>query len=91
VVCSPQQRATRQTPRPHLADALRRFEALGYPYWLACVQADLGEWLVSQGRSAESQPLLTAAARTSAALTAMPQLERFNRAIERANITADSA
>lgn len=74
----------------HFSDAIAQFQALEYPYWVAWAHADLGEYLVSRGRSAEARPVLTSAARTSSSLTALPQLDRINRALDRAGVAAES-
>ncbi|MGH8893227.1 MAG: hypothetical protein ACRDWY_07975, partial [Actinomycetes bacterium] len=39
--------------------AVAAFSALGYPYWLARAQIDLGHWLANRGRDAEAGPLLS--------------------------------
>ena len=61
------------------ADALRE---LGYLYWLARAQADLGRWLAGEGRSAEAEPMLSEAHEVLTELGALPDLERL-RQLER--------
>lgn len=60
-----------------LRHAVDAFRELGYPYWLARVQSDLGSWLVDQGRADEAEPLLTEAAETFTRLGALPDLDRL--------------
>ena len=60
-----------------LAEAIRQFAALGYPYWVAVTQTDLAEWLIAQGRGVEAESLLEIAAETMRSLGAQPGLERI--------------
>ncbi|MBA2532211.1 MAG: AAA family ATPase [Nocardioidaceae bacterium] len=60
-----------------LRRAIDGFRELGYPYWLARVQADLAQWLSGQGREGEAEPLLTEAMDTFTRLGAQPDLERL--------------
>jgi hypothetical protein len=55
---------------------IAQLRELGYPYWLAVAQTDLGEWLISQGRSGEAEPLLDEAADVLRRLGAAPALAR---------------
>ncbi|MGH2862273.1 MAG: AAA family ATPase, partial [Solirubrobacteraceae bacterium] len=41
---------------PALRGAISRFTALGYPYWLAIAQAELGSWLASRGPEPGPEP-----------------------------------
>ncbi len=38
--------------------AVSGLEQLGYPFWLARAQVDLGVWLIGRGREQEAEPLL---------------------------------
>ncbi|MGI8675614.1 MAG: tetratricopeptide repeat protein [Nocardioidaceae bacterium] len=60
-----------------LRRAIDGFRELGYPYWLARVQADLAQWLSGQGREGEAEPLLTEAMDTFTRLGAQPDLDRL--------------
>jgi hypothetical protein len=55
---------------------MERFEALGYPYWLARVRTDLAAWLVDRDRAAEAVPLLDDAIAELERLGAVPALKR---------------
>jgi tetratricopeptide (TPR) repeat protein len=59
-----------------LRAAVAELGALGYPYWRAVAQADLGEWLLGQGREDEARPLLDEAATNLRNLGAQPVLRR---------------
>jgi hypothetical protein len=65
-----------ETVEQGLNDAVEKFEALGYPYWLAVTQTDLAAWLIGAGRSDEAAPLLEHAITTLMALRAAPALAR---------------
>ncbi|MDE3133888.1 MAG: AAA family ATPase [Acidobacteriota bacterium] len=60
-----------------LRDAVARFTALGYPYWLAVVRAELGNWLTGQGRESEAEQLLEAARVELTRLGARPRLDAY--------------
>jgi hypothetical protein len=47
-----------ESPEPHFRAAVAGLEKLGYPFWLARAQTDLGTWLAGQGRRDEARPLL---------------------------------
>jgi predicted ATPase len=47
-----------ESPEPHFRAAVAGLEKLGYPFWLARAQTDLGTWLADQGRRDEARPLL---------------------------------
>jgi len=47
-----------ERPEPHFRAAVAGLEKLGYPFWLARAQTDLGTWLADQGRVDEARPLL---------------------------------
>jgi hypothetical protein len=49
---------------------------LGYPYWTARSQADLGRWLVAQGRTGDAEPLLTESVNTFSRLGAELDLQK---------------
>jgi tetratricopeptide (TPR) repeat protein len=53
-------------------DALRQMSELGYPYWQALCQRDLGGWLRAHDRHDEAAPLLAAALATFTRLSAEP-------------------
>ncbi len=55
-------------------DAIDGLRALGYPYWLARAQTDLGEWLRDQDRSQEAATWLQRALAIGAQLAAEPLL-----------------
>lgn len=60
----------------NLREAVDALQKLGYAYWLARAQSDLGRWLGGQGRQAEAEPLLADAAETFTRLGATPDLQR---------------
>jgi hypothetical protein len=64
-----------------LRSALDRFRALGYPYWLARSQADLGRWLESQDRREEGIQLFAAAHKTFATLGVRPEADTIRTAV----------
>jgi predicted ATPase/class 3 adenylate cyclase len=59
--------------------AERQFRDLSMPFLLAVTQLEHGEWLVSRGRSADAEPLLSEARATFERLKARPWLERLER------------
>jgi class 3 adenylate cyclase/predicted ATPase len=59
-----------------LRGAVNGLRDLGYPYWLARAQADLGQWLAGRGRRADAEPLLVEARDILSDLGAQPDLER---------------
>jgi tetratricopeptide (TPR) repeat protein len=59
-----------------LLDAIDRFRALGYPYWLARAQTDLASWLIDAGRGTDAAPLLDEAIKVFESLRAAPALAR---------------
>lgn len=60
-----------------LSDAIARFAGLGYPYWLAVAQAELGNWLVSRQRVRDAEPLHQAAHEEFTRLRALPRLDAY--------------
>ena len=56
--------------------AASTFREFGMPFWLAVTLLEQGEWLASEGRGAEAQPLLAEARETFQRLEATPWLER---------------
>jgi predicted ATPase/class 3 adenylate cyclase len=56
--------------------AASTFREFGMPFWLAVTLLEQGEWLVSEGRGGEAQPLLDEARETFQRLEATPWLER---------------
>ena len=52
------------------------FRELGYPFYLARVLLETGEWLSGQGRAGEAEPLLAEAGELFRGLKALPWLER---------------
>lgn len=62
-----------------LTNAVDGFRALGYPYWQARAQLDLGHWLADRSRLSEALPMLVEAGRTFARLGARPALEDTHR------------
>jgi class 3 adenylate cyclase/tetratricopeptide (TPR) repeat protein len=70
--------------------ATRGLSSLGYPYWLARAQTDLGAWLIDQHRADEAAPLLADAVATFSSLGAAPALARAQ-ALEAAQAAAVQA
>ena len=64
-----------------LRSAIEGLAELGYPFWLARAQTDLGEWLTAHGRRDEAAPLLEDAIATLEELGAQPALARARDAI----------
>lgn len=62
-----------------LTEAVDGFGSLGYPYWRAHAQCDLGGWLIAAERREEAGPLLDEAIATFTELGARPALERAAR------------
>jgi tetratricopeptide (TPR) repeat protein len=62
------------------AAAASTFREFGMPFWLAIILTEQGEWLVSEGRPAEAEPLLAEARETFERLQAKPWLERVETA-----------
>ena len=56
------------------------FRELALPFYLAVTQLEHGEWLATQGRPDEAEPLLTEARELFERLEARPWLERTARA-----------
>ena len=56
--------------------AAATFREFGMPFLLAVTLLEQGEWLASDGRGAEAQPLLAEARETFQRLDATPWLER---------------
>ncbi len=61
-----------------LRAAVAALDELGYPYFRALVQVDLGDWLISQGRRDDAEPVLAGARETFTRLGAVPALERLD-------------
>ena len=64
------------TAEARLVAAVDGFTSLGYPYWLARVQADLAGSLIDDHRAAEARVLLDDAIAVLKNLRAVPALER---------------
>ncbi len=62
------------------ADAVATFREFGMPFWLAVTLTEHGEWLVSEDRASEAEPILTEARETFERLQAKPWLERVEAA-----------
>jgi ATP/maltotriose-dependent transcriptional regulator MalT len=62
-----------------LIAAILGFRALGYPYWLAVAQTDLGAWLIGQDQASDAAALLDEATTTLESLGAAPMLVRAQR------------
>ncbi len=58
--------------------AVARLREFGAPFWLAVGLFEYGEWLAGQGRTGESEPLLTEASEIFELLKARPWLERLD-------------
>jgi tetratricopeptide (TPR) repeat protein len=56
------------------------FREYGMPFWLAVTLTEQGEWLVSEGRAGEAEPLLGEARETFERLGATPWLTRVENA-----------
>jgi class 3 adenylate cyclase/tetratricopeptide (TPR) repeat protein len=61
------------------AAAAAIYRELGWPFETALVELEHGEWLVTQGRAGESEPLLAAAGEIFERLQAAPWIERARR------------
>ncbi len=59
-----------------LRESIAEFDRLGYPYWRARAEVDLGAWLTERGRADEAASLLSAAIASLAELGASPVLGR---------------
>ena len=64
------------------------FGELPAPYWFAVTMAEHGEWLATQGRVGEAEPLLAEAHEIFERLGAAPWLERTDRLRGRVEVTA---
>ena len=62
---------------PHLRQAIDGFTSWGSPHYRAKTQGELGQWLRSQGRSAEAAPLLEEALTTLTEMRAAAWLEQL--------------
>ncbi len=62
------------------AAAAVTFREFGMPFWLAVTLTEHGEWLLSEDRVAEAEPLLAEARETFERLQAKPWLERVEAA-----------
>ncbi|HEY7629144.1 MAG TPA: adenylate/guanylate cyclase domain-containing protein [Thermoleophilaceae bacterium] len=69
-------RGEREEVEQPLTEAIERFRALAYPYWLARTQSDLAAWLIDTGRTSEAAPLLDEAIGVFESLRAAPALAR---------------
>jgi tetratricopeptide (TPR) repeat protein len=65
------------TVEPELKRSLGLFGELGFPYWRARTQVDLGKWLMGQHRRAEADEMLGEAMRVFTQLRAKPDLDRM--------------
>ena len=61
-----------------LRAAVDALDELGYPYFRALVQVDLGAWLISQDRKGDAEPLSAAARQTFIGLGAQPALNKVD-------------
>ena len=68
--------------------ATETFRELGMPFWLAVTLLEHGEWLVSEGRAGEADPLLAEAREIFERLGARPWLERVEAVSPRAEVLA---
>ncbi len=57
-----------ETVEADLRSAVSVLTALGYPYWVARAQQDLGRWLTDRHRDEDAAPLLQASADVFAGL-----------------------
>jgi hypothetical protein len=67
----------------HLGSAIEQFGLLGFPYWLASTQSELGAVLIDDHRATEATPLLDAARAAFTRLGASPALQRAGRLLDR--------
>ena len=67
--------------------AMETFRELSMPFHVAMTQLELGEWLVSQGRSESALQLLEDAREVFTRLRARPWLERVEAALPAASVT----
>jgi predicted ATPase/class 3 adenylate cyclase len=58
------------------AGATATFREYGMPFWLAVTLTEHGEWLVSEGRASDAEPMLAEARETFTRLEAKPWLDR---------------
>jgi tetratricopeptide (TPR) repeat protein len=58
------------------ASATATFREYGMPFWLAVTLTEHGEWLVSEGRASDAEPMLAEARETFTRLEAKPWLDR---------------
>jgi hypothetical protein len=65
--------------KPGFEAAARQFEDLSMPFARAVILLEHGEWLVSQDRTAEAEPMFGQARATFGHLKASPWLERLDR------------
>ena len=65
----------------HFAHAKELFRKLEMIFWLAVAQLEQAEWLMTQERAAEAQPLLDEAAEMFVRLEATPWIERAQRVL----------
>lgn len=72
-------RGERESVEEDLRAAVAGLDRLGYPYWRARAQADLGDWLRGQGCDEEGAALLDEAVATLAGLGAVPALRLLGR------------
>ena len=79
--------ATRRGEAEHIEPGFTRaieiFRVIGMPFYLAVALLEDGEWLVSQGRAGEAEPLIAEARELFERLRAMPWLERADQAAHR--------
>jgi hypothetical protein len=61
--------------------AAATFREFGMPFWLAATLTEHGEWLISEGRANEAEPLLAEARETFRRLEAKPWLDRVEAAV----------
>ena len=67
-----------EDPSTPMRAALRAFEELSMPFWVAVASLELAEWLVSERRGGEAAPLIERARTTFEQLRAAPWLERLD-------------
>jgi hypothetical protein len=70
--------------------AAHGFREMSMPFWTAVALLELGEWLVSQGRSPDAKPLIDEASETFARLDARPWLERAESAVGRRRAASEA-
>jgi hypothetical protein len=70
--------ANGEDPSTPMRAALRAFEELSMPFWVAVISLELAEWLVNERRGGEAARLVERARAAFEELQATPWLERID-------------